>query len=58
MNADGVVNVFDIFYLINFLFAGGPGPVCSGDVNVDDATDILDVFYLINYLFAGGPPPE
>jgi hypothetical protein len=27
MNGDGVVDVADVFYLINFLFAGGPAPV-------------------------------
>jgi virginiamycin B lyase len=26
VNADGAVNVTDVFYLINFLFAGGPAP--------------------------------
>ena len=25
-NGDGVVTVADVFYLINFLFAGGPAP--------------------------------
>jgi virginiamycin B lyase len=27
MNGDGAVDVSDVFYLINFLFAGGPAPV-------------------------------
>jgi len=27
VNGDGVVNVSDVFYLINFLFAGGPAPL-------------------------------
>jgi hypothetical protein len=51
------VNVADVFYLINALFASGPAPVCSGNVNGDAASDVSDVFYLINYLFASGPPP-
>jgi hypothetical protein len=29
VNGDGVVDVADVFYLINFLFAGGPAPKCS-----------------------------
>jgi N-acetylneuraminic acid mutarotase len=58
VNADGSVDVSDVFYLINYLFASGPAPVCSGDVNADHSVDISDVFYLINYLFAGGPPPQ
>ncbi|MDV7401492.1 dockerin type I domain-containing protein, partial [Arthrospira platensis SPKY1] len=57
INGDGEVNSGDVFYLINYLFAGGPPPVGDGDVNGDGNVDSGDVFYLINYLFAGGPPP-
>jgi hypothetical protein len=57
VNADGVVDVSDVFYLINSILAGGPAPLCSGDVNGDGLTNASDIFYLINYLFAGGPPP-
>jgi len=56
-NGDGAVTAIDIFYLINNLFAGGPGPISSGDVNGDGAVTAIDIFYLINYLFAGGPAP-
>ncbi|HKC24188.1 MAG TPA: hypothetical protein VKF32_05575, partial [Thermoanaerobaculia bacterium] len=28
VNGDGSVSVADVFYLINFLFAGGPAPTC------------------------------
>ena len=51
------VNVLDVFYLINALFAGAGAPVGSADVNGDGIVDVLDVFYLINYLFAGGAAP-
>jgi hypothetical protein len=57
VNADGVVNVSDVFYLINYLFAGGAAPACSADANGDGSVNVSDVFYLINYLFAGGPAP-
>jgi hypothetical protein len=56
-NGDGTIDVADVFYLINTLFAGGPAPVRSGDANGDGTTDIADVFFLINYLFAGGAVP-
>ena len=56
-NGDGLVNVADVFYLINNLFAGGPGPV-SGDANGDGVVNVADIFYLINFLFAGGPAPH
>lgn len=57
MNGDGLVNVTDVFYLINNLFAGGPAPTSTGDANGDGQITVLDVFYLINYVFAGGPAP-
>jgi hypothetical protein len=56
-NGDGSVNVNDIFYLINFLFAGGPAPKGRANVNGDSAVSVQDVFYLINFLFAGGAAP-
>jgi hypothetical protein len=58
IDGNGVVDVNDVFYLINFLFAGGPDPIGPGDTSGDGAVDGADVFYLINYLFAGGPFPK
>jgi M6 family metalloprotease-like protein len=58
--ADGVIDIADVVYLINYLFVGGPAPapvLQAGDANRDGLVDIVDVIYLINYLFAGGPPP-
>ncbi|MBW3671358.1 MAG: IPT/TIG domain-containing protein, partial [Acidobacteria bacterium] len=57
VNGDLTVSVADIFYLINYLFAGGPAPIGPGDANGDGAVTVADIFYLINYLFAGGPAP-
>jgi len=58
-NGDGVVNVADVVYLINYLFINGPppSPVEAGDVNCDGKIDVSDVVYLINYLFINGPTP-
>jgi hypothetical protein len=56
-SGDGVPDVADVFYLINYLFAGGAPPRGCADVDGSRAIDVLDVFYLINYLFAAGPPP-
>jgi hypothetical protein len=58
-DADGnnVLDVADVFYLINVLFASGPAPLHPCDANGDGNVDIADVFYLINYLFAGGAAP-
>lgn len=62
VNADGVTDVFDVAYLIDYVFSGGPSPLPVAESgNVDgDAEGIVDVFdltYLIDYVFSGGPPP-
>jgi hypothetical protein len=56
-NVDGVLNVSDVFYIINTAFASGPPSLGCADVNESGTVDIVDIFYLINYLFASGPPP-
>ncbi|MEO8380091.1 MAG: IPT/TIG domain-containing protein, partial [Acidobacteriota bacterium] len=61
-NNDGNVDPSDIFYLVNYLFSGGPAPTGpagypSGDANNDGVVDPADIFYLVNYLFLGGPQP-
>jgi hypothetical protein len=58
VNGDGTTDVSDVFYLINFLFAGGPAPLFGGNVDGIGGIDVSDVFYLINFLFAGGPAPK
>jgi hypothetical protein len=62
-NADGVIEIRDVVYLINYLFLVPPGPApqpwAAGDVNCDGTINVTDVVYLINYLFLvpPGPPP-
>lgn len=59
VNHDLVVDVGDVIYLVNYLYANGPEPLPleSGDVNCDGIVNVSDVVYLVNYLFRGGPPP-
>ncbi len=58
-NGDGVIDIGDVIYLINYLFTGtsAPDPLWVGDCNCDGVLDIGDVIYLINYLFTGTSPP-
>jgi len=60
VSGDGVVDVGDVVYLINYLYKNGspPYPLVAGDVNADGIVDVGDVVYLINYLFKNGPPPS
>ena len=57
-DGNGAIDVGDVFYVINALFAGGPSPVRNADANGDGVVNVADVFYLINFLFAGGPAPS
>ncbi len=62
-NGDGIINIQDVVYLINFKYLIPPGPapkpLAAGDVNCDGIINIQDVVYLINfkYLIPPGPPP-
>ncbi len=57
-NGDGLVNVGDVVFLVNYVFNGvPPDPVCSGEANGDGSVNVGDAVYLINYVFKYGPPP-
>lgn len=65
MNSDGVPDVFDIIYLIDYVFSGGTrppiDPLCyhidRGDANCDGVDDVFDIVRLIDYVFSSGMPP-
>ncbi len=59
-NGDGVVNIADASFALNWLFLGGPDPSCqdAADSNDDGLANISDASYTLNYLFTGGPPPR
>ncbi len=59
VTGDGMINLGDVVFLVNYLYRGGPAPdpLDMGDVNCDGTVDIGDVVYLVNYLYQGGPPP-
>ncbi len=58
-NADGEVDLSDASFIFNFLFLGGPAPVCpdAADSNDEGALSITSGIYVLNFLFNGGPPP-
>jgi len=61
MQPDGVVNILDIVYLINYKFLIPPGPppysLVKADVNHDGVINVQDIVYLINYKFLVPPGP-
>jgi hypothetical protein len=60
VNRDGVVNILDISFLIDYLYGGGPAPepLERGDLNNDGAVNLLDITRLIDFLYMGGDPIE
>ncbi|MEM7260570.1 MAG: hypothetical protein AAF488_01175 [Planctomycetota bacterium] len=58
-NGDGGTDIADGVYLINFLFGGGPDPICDDacDSNDDSSLDVTDAIYVWNYLLLDGPAP-
>ncbi|MFH1335271.1 MAG: dockerin type I domain-containing protein, partial [Candidatus Zixiibacteriota bacterium] len=60
VNGDGVTDIGDVVYLINYLYKNGcvPALIESGDANCDMVVDVGDVVFLINYLFKAGAAPS
>jgi len=59
-NGDGVINILDVTFLVNYLYKTGPQPepIEAGDVDNNGECNILDVTYLVNYLYKDGPDPD
>jgi hypothetical protein len=57
---DGVIDLDDVVYLINYLYMNGyaPEPMEAGNTNCDGVVDVEDIVYLINYVLKGGPEPS
>lgn len=59
-SADGVVDISDIFAMVDYLASSIPLSSCQkeDDVNIDGTVDISDMFTLIDYLASGIPLPN
>ncbi len=59
-SGDGVIDMADPIYILNYLYKAGPAPVpmAAADANADCVIDLSDAVYLLNYLYKGGPPPQ
>jgi|GEM_PF-2855055 len=58
-NGSGSIDIADVVFLINYIFAGGPAPspYASGDADCDGVITIADAVYLIEYIFSHGAAP-
>lgn len=59
-NGNGIINLADIIYLVNYVFKGdtAPNPVCLGDANnTGGSPNLSDIIFLVNFIFKGGPAP-
>ncbi|MCK4403486.1 MAG: hypothetical protein KAW02_00220 [candidate division Zixibacteria bacterium] len=56
---DGVVDIGDVVYIINYLYRQGeePDPLESGNASCDGIVDLADIVWLIGYLYRAGPAP-
>jgi len=54
------VDISDLTYLVNYLFKGGPTPICLAEVNTNgdplNDIDVSDLTYFVNFLFKSRPP--
>jgi hypothetical protein len=59
VNADWMIDIEDVIFLLDYLFANNPtpNPIGRADATCDGVIDLADVLYLINYLFKGGTVP-
>ncbi len=59
-NGDGILDVSDAVFIVNYLFQGGPpsNPPSAGDINGDCFIGLSDLVWLLNFLYRGGPPPQ
>ncbi|MEE2889770.1 MAG: dockerin type I repeat-containing protein [Planctomycetota bacterium] len=59
VNNDGIVDVGDPIYLLNYLFINGPALPCpdASDADNDGLVNITDTVYLVFYVFGIGVAP-
>ncbi|MFH1374604.1 MAG: hypothetical protein ABII79_12490 [bacterium] len=57
LNDDANIDLDDYYYLIDYMFHGGPLPVGDADMDECGSINIGDAWYLIQHLWVAGDPP-
>ena len=59
-NSDGIVNIFDISFIVSYLYLSGsaPEPLELADVNHDGVNDIFDITFLIACIYLDSQEPD
>ncbi|MDH3891996.1 MAG: glycoside hydrolase [candidate division Zixibacteria bacterium] len=57
----GGLDISDLVYLVDFMFSGGPEPLCFDEADIDSSgaepVDIADLVFLVDFMFNQGPAP-
>jgi len=58
-NGDGIVNIMDVSFLLNYLYKGGLAPYRFevADIDGSGSIDVRDISYLIRFIYREGPEP-
>ncbi len=59
LNLDGQIDIADLVFMVEFMFADGPPPevLLTADIDGNGAVDISDLVAFVDYMFNGGEPP-
>ncbi len=59
VDGDGGINIVDLTYMVEHLFANGDPPPCPEEGNADGVVgvNVADLTYLVEYLLQNGDPP-
>ncbi|MEW5925494.1 MAG: dockerin type I domain-containing protein [Candidatus Zixiibacteriota bacterium] len=59
-DGNGLVNILDGFFIIQYLYKNGPEPVPleAADMDGRPGINLLDYTYVISFLYRSGPPPN
>ena len=60
-DADNIIDIADLVYMVDFMFLGGPAPNCIEQANINgdlgEHIDISDLVALVYFMYGGGPVP-